>query len=161
HWRELPPFDPAPALPDIATPLAGLVSAPPALARALSQIGVVEDDALGDICQPQLAPGQALVSRSGAVWRWDGYTIRPGTPTAATGRLQQRNRLAVRQQELVSATAEADQAREARDAAESDDRAATAADQHARAIRTEAERHLERARSAHESLRAEVSAHSA
>jgi chromosome segregation protein len=27
------------------------------------------------------------------VWRWDGYTIRAGTPTAATVRLQQRNRL--------------------------------------------------------------------
>ena len=45
HWRELPPFDPAPKLPGGATPLAALVQAPPALARVLSQTGLVEDAA--------------------------------------------------------------------------------------------------------------------
>ena len=78
HWRELPPFDPAPKLPGGATPLAALVQAPPALARVLSQTGLVEDPAIGEWSQAGLAPGQVLVSRAGAVWRWDGYTIRAG-----------------------------------------------------------------------------------
>ena len=65
HWRELPPFDPPPALPEGAAALAALVQGPPALARALSQIGLVEDDATGEAHQSDLAPGQVLVSRSG------------------------------------------------------------------------------------------------
>ena len=60
----------------------------------------------GDAAQPALAPGQMLVSRAGAVWRWDGYTIRAGTPTAAAVRLQQRNRL----RKLRAALAEAEHA---------------------------------------------------
>ncbi len=111
HWRELPPFDPCPALPAGATPLAGLVQGPPALARALSQIGLVEDDATGDASQAELAPGQVLVSREGAVWRWDGYTIRAGTPTAAAVRLQQRNRLSVLERDLAAASQNAETAR--------------------------------------------------
>ena len=30
--------------------------------------------ALGQALQPQLKPGQRLVSREGDVWRWDGFT---------------------------------------------------------------------------------------
>ena len=44
HWRELPPLRPAPPLPPGATPLIGMVEAPAALARSLSQIGLVEDE---------------------------------------------------------------------------------------------------------------------
>jgi len=40
HLRELPSLDPCPALPDGAISLADLVQAPPALARALAQIGL-------------------------------------------------------------------------------------------------------------------------
>ena len=68
--------------------------------------------------QALLAPGQALVSREGAVWRWDGYTIRAGTPTAAAVRLQQRNRLAELEASRAEAEQEAAQARIARDEAE-------------------------------------------
>ena len=63
------------------------------MARALSQIGLVENEKMAAINQSNLQPGQSLVSRSGAIWRWDGYTIRAGTPTQAAVRLQQRNRL--------------------------------------------------------------------
>ena len=93
HWRELPAFDPTPPLPEGAQPLSDFVQGPQALARALSQIGLVENDENGLNNQTNLLPGQSLVSRSGAIWRWDGYTIRSGTPTQATVRLQQRNRL--------------------------------------------------------------------
>ena len=66
HWRALPPLVGA-ALPAGATPLATLVQAPPELARALAQIGVIEGD--GAAGQAALAPGQALVDRAGRLWR--------------------------------------------------------------------------------------------
>ena len=39
HWRELPPFDPAPKLPRRVTPLAALVQAPPALGGCFRRSG--------------------------------------------------------------------------------------------------------------------------
>ncbi|HEX2942352.1 MAG TPA: AAA family ATPase, partial [Rhodopila sp.] len=93
HWRDLPTFDVVPPLPACATVLSTFVQGPPALGRALSQIGLVESEQDGFDNQSNLLPGQSLVSRSGAIWRWDGYTIRAGTPTPAAVRLQQRNRL--------------------------------------------------------------------
>jgi chromosome segregation protein len=153
HWRELPPFDHAPALPEGAVALSELAQAPPALARALAAIGLVED---GAAAQALLAPGQMLVSRDGAVWRWDGYTIHAGTPTAAAVRLQQRNRLADLRTRLEAASAEAEEARSARTAAESACRTADAEDQRARTARREAEQRLERARSAVAALAAQA-----
>ncbi len=156
HWRELPPFDLCPALPAGATPLSGLVQGPSALARVLSQIGLVEDDATGDASQAELAPGQVLVSREGAVWRWDGYTIRAGTPTAAAVRLQQRNRLSVLNRDLAAASQNAETARAERQAAGDADLAAISAEQQARAARAESEQRLERTRAAHQRMRAQA-----
>ena len=113
-------------------------------------------DAIGEGSQAGLAPGQVLVSRDGAVWRWDGYTIRAGTPTAAAVRLQQRNRLSLLQRDLGAARDEAATAHQARDAAAEADQAAMAAEQQARAGRAGAEQHLERARAAHQQLRAQA-----
>ena len=154
HWRELSPFDPAPKLPGCATPLAALVEAPSALTRVLSQTGLVEDSAIGEGAQAGLAPGQVLVSREGAVWRWDGYTIRAGTATAAAVRLQQRNRLSLLQRDLAAARVEAEAAHEARVVAADADQAAMAAERQARADRASAEQTLERTRGTHEQLRA-------
>ena len=123
YWHALPPLAPPPALPDGVTALAGLVQAPPALARALSQIGLVDDGA----AQACLAPGQILVSRDGGLWRWDGYTIRAGTPTAAAVRLQQRNRLAALRAKLADAAGVAEAASATRVAVEAATRAALAA----------------------------------
>jgi hypothetical protein len=58
-----------PALPGACEPLAAHVHAPAALARRLSQVGVVEVDD-GSII---LAVGQRLVTRDGRLRRWDGY----------------------------------------------------------------------------------------
>ncbi len=147
-WHALPAFAPAPALPAGAEPLLALVQAPAALARALSQIGLVED---GSAAQASLAPGQILVSRAGGLWRWDGYTVRSGTPSEAAIRLQQRNRLAGLRVRLAEATGLATAAQAARVAAEQSsilalataDRAervaAAAADAQDRAARSTAE----------------------
>ena len=156
HWRELPPLGPLPVLPGAAVPFDTLVQGPPALIRALSQIGLIDDGAVGDALQPALAPGQMLVSEEGAVWRWDGYTIRAGTPTAAAVRLQQRNRLSMLRGNLADAEARAAVAREAYVAAYGAEQDATVGEQRARAARREAEQAAERARIAAQRLQAQA-----
>lgn len=94
HWLPFEPLADAPALPEGATALSAHVKALPELARRIAFIGIVEDDAVGAALQADLKPGQQLVSREGAVWRWDGYTMRAGAPSTAAVRLSQRNRLA-------------------------------------------------------------------
>lgn len=93
HWQALPPLEHAPALPDGAEPLARFVSAPHALARRLSQVGVVASVADAERLRPALAVGQRLVTREGDLLRWDGYTARAGAPSPMALRLAQRNRL--------------------------------------------------------------------
>jgi chromosome segregation protein len=116
HWHRLPPLDPS-DLPGDAPALAGFVKAPDELARRLSAIGVVEDAAAGMLLAPSLKAGQRLVSRDGGLWRWDGYTISAGAPTAAAIRLAQRNRLAEIRATRREAEAKAEAAGESADAA--------------------------------------------
>ncbi|MFA6280280.1 MAG: chromosome segregation protein SMC [Bdellovibrionales bacterium] len=100
HWRELAPLANAPALPHGATPLAASIKAPAALARSLSQIGLVDNKQQGESAAAALQAGQILVSRDGWAWRWDGFTLTPEAKTASAMRLQQRNRLAALQDEI-------------------------------------------------------------
>jgi chromosome segregation protein len=93
HWRSLPAFERPAPLPAGAAPLAEAVNAPGALARRLSQIGVVADEEVGNRLSSQLSQGQRLVSRDGAVWRWDGFTALGEAGDSAANRLRQRNRL--------------------------------------------------------------------
>ncbi|MBI2240846.1 MAG: chromosome segregation protein SMC [Magnetospirillum gryphiswaldense] len=93
HWTALGGLDNPPSLPAGIDPLARHVTAPAALARALSQVGIVADAVAGESLRGQLAVGQLLVSRDGDVFRWDGFTARAGAPSAMAVRLAQRNRL--------------------------------------------------------------------
>ncbi|MEK9847031.1 MAG: chromosome segregation protein SMC [Rhodospirillaceae bacterium] len=93
HWKTLPPMSAAPSLPEGAKPLLEFVDAPAALARRLSQIGLVENEDTGNRLAPELKTGQRLVSLNGCLWRWDGYTAADGDAGAAATRLTQRNRL--------------------------------------------------------------------
>jgi len=92
-WDTLEDDAAAPALPEGAERLSDHVRGAPALVRRLRQIGVVADEAQGRALRDRLVQGQRLVTRDGAVWRWDGFTVRSGTPTTAATRLAQRNRL--------------------------------------------------------------------
>jgi chromosome segregation protein len=139
HWRDLPPFSPPPTLPKGATALSALVQSPPALTRALSQIGLIDNAT--DAVLTELKPGQMLISRHGAVWRWDGYTVRPGTQTAAAVRLQQRRRLSDLAKTLATAQQQATDARIALAEAETAERTArTTADTAEQTSRAEADR---------------------
>jgi len=100
HWAG--PIDGSsdPALPGGVAPLSAHVSGSPLLKRRLDQIGLV-DKADGARLQSELKPGQRLVSKSGDLWRWDGFVAASEAPTAAAQRLAQRNRLADLDAELT------------------------------------------------------------
>ncbi|MFT8244105.1 chromosome segregation SMC family protein [Roseomonas sp. BN140053] len=159
HWRSLPPFDPVPPLPDGARGFDTLIpDAPAALARALSQVGLLPAGADGAALQPALQPGQVLVAESGASWRWDGQTSRAGVPSPGAVRLQRRNRLRALRTALGEAQERVAAARAARTEAESGERAALAAEERARDARRGAEARLSRARAEASRLNAEAAA---
>ncbi len=93
HWRAFAAYERPASLPAGATPLSQKVSAPAAMSRRLSQIGIVDDDDAGSRLSRDLLQGQRLVSLEGSVWRWDGYTMLGEAGEGAANRLQQRNRL--------------------------------------------------------------------
>ncbi len=110
-WRGLPPLDGAASLPADAQPLSNFVQGPSALNRVLSHVGVVSR-AVGAALQPQLRPGQRLVSVEGDLWRWDGFTAAADAPSAAAKRLAERNRLSELESETHDAVAAAQSAKD-------------------------------------------------
>ena len=146
-WRNMGALPDAPTLPDGATALSEFVSGADALARRLSQIGVV-DQASGAQLAAKLLPGQRLVTTDGALWRWDGFVRSADVQSAAAIRLSQKNRLeelAVQRASLVAKIGKAEQnlmnAERAIDVAHAKER-------EARAERGDAEKALEGARRA-------------
>jgi chromosome segregation protein len=110
-WTLLPPYGDAPALPQGVEALSTHVAAPPELAHRLTQVGVVDDDRGGELSR-QLRPGQRLVSRSGRLWRWDGFVVNDAKSGAAA-RLAQRTRLDALGQEIENASQINDTAQQA------------------------------------------------
>src|SRR5262249_40605978 len=106
HWREATADQASagPGLPEGADPLSNHVQGPAVLARRPAQIGVGPGRSPRPAPPPPFAPGQRLVSRDGALWRWDGFTITAGAPSAAAVRLSQRNRHTELTRELTEAT---------------------------------------------------------
>jgi chromosome segregation protein len=153
HWRELPPLEAMVAMPSGVTPLSRVVQAPPALSRSLSRIGLIENEEVGLEFHAEMAPGQTLVSRNGAVWRWDGYTVRAGTPTPATIRLRQRNRLTSVREALAVAELEASTTKARHTEAAAAARDAICEEKSCRDRRQEIEQCLERSRAAFVALR--------
>ncbi|MDX8482463.1 chromosome segregation protein SMC [Mesorhizobium sp. VK24D] len=147
HWGESAVQPGDAALPEGVKSLASVVRAPAQLARRLAQIGIVEA-ADGRRLQGQLAPGQRLVSRDGALWRWDGLTASADAPTAAAQRLAQKNRLAELDAEAVQATRVVREAEEALARAEQAMRQASEAERNARQAGRDAQHGLDAARNA-------------
>ncbi|MER8535472.1 chromosome segregation protein SMC [Mesorhizobium sp. M1005] len=145
HWgqSEIQPADAA--LPEGIKSLASVVRAPAQLARRLAQIGIVEA-ADGRRLQTLLAPGQRLVSREGALWRWDGFTASADAPTAAAQRLAQKNRLAELDAEAVHATRTLREAEQALAQAEQALAQASEAERNARQAGRDAQHGLDAAR---------------
>ncbi len=81
-----------PELPAPAKPLIPHVNAPDVLKTALGFIGYVETDSDGDAASQNLKPGQSIVSRTGAYWRWDGLRLKAEAVDRNAMRLKNRNR---------------------------------------------------------------------
>ncbi len=128
RWEALPQMENALPLPEGAVPLSQFVQGHAALQRRLRQIGVVETDAEGNRLSATLAQGQRLVTRHGALWRWDGFRVEAGATTAAETRLKQRARLTEVEAELAGVERQAadaeSQHQEARRGAEAAEMAA-------------------------------------
>ncbi len=139
-WVALPDYPQPQALPEGVTALTNYVSVPAVLVRRMGQVGLV-DVADGPRLQPDLKPGQRLVSPEGDLWRWDGFRAgAEDAPSAAALRLEQLNRLVALKRDLEEATHKAQgmaQAHEALTARLSD---LTTADRAAREARREADR---------------------
>ncbi|MEM6781154.1 MAG: AAA family ATPase, partial [Pseudomonadota bacterium] len=82
-----------PVLPAGVSILEPHVKAPGALKAALSMIGVVDNADAGHEISKQLKPGQSLVSKGGAYWRWDGLYSKAEAADSHAVRLEQKNKL--------------------------------------------------------------------
>ncbi|WLR93519.1 chromosome segregation SMC family protein [Shinella zoogloeoides] len=148
HWRLSGDAAGDPALPAGVSALNAHVRAPEVLHRRLAQIGVAGSAQEALSLLAQLKAGQRLVTREGAVFRWDGHVTGADAPSAAALRLEQKNRLAELETELEDARAaladaEADLAR-----ASETIRAETQRQQQAREAQRGAARTLTEAREA-------------
>ena len=78
--------------PEGSSPLSAHVSGAPELAAALSGVGIVDSAAEAQVMQPSLRPGQALTTREGGLWRWDGFVRRSAAQDSSAERIRQRRR---------------------------------------------------------------------
>lgn len=156
-WHALPPYGAAAPLPEGAAPLSAHVTAPPELARRLSQIGLVSADA-APAMHPLLQPGQRLVTVEGDLWRWDGLMLRAedASSTAAL-RLVQMNRLEQLRADLDAATARQTAAQEAHHLHQAALTRTAEADRTAREARRTADQYLTEASRAQSRAEAEAS----
>ncbi|AVO36825.1 chromosome segregation SMC family protein [Pukyongiella litopenaei] len=139
-WVQMAGYDQHQALPDGVEPLALHVAGPDRLTRRITQIGVIRSHD-GPRLQPQLRPGQRLVTREGDLWRWDGFRAwAEDAPSAAALRLEQLNRLEALKQEFEAVSARADGARAAHDMLSRQLADCTEADRAAREARRNADR---------------------
>jgi chromosome segregation protein len=138
-WARLPGYADPQQLPAGVSALTNYVTVPEVLVRRMGQVGLV-DRADGARLQPELKPGQRLVSVEGDLWRWDGFRTRAeDAPSAAALRLQQLNRLQELKQDLEEATARADGASRAHELLKGRLAETTAADAAARDARRRAD----------------------
>ncbi|MAS86863.1 MAG: chromosome segregation protein SMC [Micavibrio sp.] len=89
-----------PELSAIMEPLSSKVDAPEALTICLSQIGVVIDELPVETILKALKPGQMAVTKSGDVYRWDGYIITSRSQSATAKHFEQKSQLETLTKEL-------------------------------------------------------------
>ena len=75
--------------PDKIISFSSIIKAPENLKKRLDYIGLIKDRNNVDELQKNLSDGQILVSETGEVWRWDGYTSNGKQNTATKTVLEQ------------------------------------------------------------------------
>ena len=89
--------------PDGTVPLADYVSGAPALTAALAGVGIVDDADSAAALQFSLRPGQAVATRDGSLWRWDGFVRHAASSDKGAERIRQRRRLETLQNDANAA----------------------------------------------------------
>ena len=154
HWSAGGEISHGAGLPHGITTLSTYVRAPSVLNKRLNAIGVVSPED-GARLSSALSPGQRLVSRNGDLWRWDGYVSRADAKTSAAIRLEQRNRVAILENQRSEAQSRASNARDAHDASMENLKRQQAFQREARDLFSGARRSLDTARSALSALEKE------
>jgi chromosome segregation protein len=90
-------------------PLADFVTGAPALAASLAGVGVVDDASTAEALQFSLLPGQAIATKSGSLWRWDGFVRHANQSDKSAERIRQRRRLDALQDDAAKAGQKLDQ----------------------------------------------------
>jgi chromosome segregation protein len=90
-------------------PLADFVTGAPALAASLAGVGVVNDASTAEALQFSLLPGQAIATKSGSLWRWDGFVRHANQSDKSAERIRQRRRLDALQGDAAKAGQKLDQ----------------------------------------------------
>ena len=74
-------------LPEEVISIKKFVNGPKEIQFFLSQVGIVKNHSDGEKYHSELKPGQILVSKDGALWRWDGLHIKDGKQTITYKRI--------------------------------------------------------------------------
>ncbi len=103
YWRGLD------AKSDLSPPegslaLANFIEGTSGLAVTLAGVGVVDDSVTAESRQADLQPGQALTTRNGGLWRWDGFVRKVSGNDKSAERIRQRQRLDVLQKKASHAS---------------------------------------------------------
>lgn len=117
HWQSAAPQAGDPALPAGLDPLSQYVTGTAHISRRLTQTGVAADADEAAKHAADLKPGQQIVTRNGALWRWDGLRAAADAPSRASLRLRQRNHLKSLEQQRPDLAADAAKASQIADKA--------------------------------------------
>ena len=107
YWRQdmtVPTVKP----PAYGTPFSRFITQSDVLKQALSGVSLIENIKDIEHTQKKLTPGQALVSKEGILWRWDGL-VRKGPTSNEAERIRQRQRLDALEAETLEIKAFAEQ----------------------------------------------------
>ena len=100
-WRE--GSNPNLSAPAGTIPLADFVTGAPALTASLAGVGMVDDAASAEALQFSLLPGQAVATKAGSLWRWDGFVRHASQSNKSAERIRQRRRLKATQADAAKA----------------------------------------------------------
>jgi chromosome segregation protein len=117
YWRTLSTkSDLSP--PEGSLPLANFIEGTSGLTATLAGVGVVDDAAQAESLQAGMRPGQALTTRNGGLWRWDGFVRKASGNDKSAERIRQRQRLDVLQEKALQAASDGAARQEAKADAE-------------------------------------------
>ncbi|MEM8799446.1 MAG: chromosome segregation protein SMC [Pseudomonadota bacterium] len=105
RWQTLPVYAEGPDAPTGTKRLAEFVKTHPSLARRVAHTFVLESEPQSaheiDQIMEGLPPGVSVVSKSGKLWRWDGFAATGSFVSEAARRIEQQNELTAAEAELA------------------------------------------------------------